>query len=440
MARADDTVKVSGELRVPGDKSISHRALLLAALGNGRSRVRGLLDSADVRSTAGALRALGADVPMLGTEMAIRGVGVDGLQSPRDPLDCGNSGTTARLLAGIVAAAPIVARFVGDASLSRRPMRRVSRPLEAMGARFEFDGADGLPMTVSGGLLRGIDWTSDTSSAQVKSAILLAGVVAGVEVSVTEPRPSRDHTERMLAARGVSVRRSGNRVTVRRDAPLTSQDADVPGDPSSAAFFVALAALASSGELTVRDVGVNQTRIGFLDALQEMGANIEMQSAGEQGLEPIAHIVARPGALRGIEIGADRIPSLIDELPLLACVASRVRGETRITGAGELRVKESDRIAAVVANLRAVGARVEELADGMVIEGSDAPLSGSVAAHGDHRLAMAFGVLGALPRNRITIDDPDCVAVSFPGFWQALERVLGRAGSDRRATTAGAHG
>lgn len=426
-------MKIVGEVRVPGDKSISHRALLLAALGAGRSRVRGILDSADVRSTAGALRALGADVPALAPEILVEGIGVHGVRPPSAALDCGNSGTTARLLAGVVAASPISARFAGDASLSRRPMRRVARPLEAMGARFEFDAADGLPMTVHGGPLHAIDWTNETSSAQVKSAILLAGVIAGVEVSVDEPRRSRDHTERMLAARGIPVAVSGGRVTVRRGGELAARDTDVPADPSSAAFFAALAALASSGELTLRKVGVNPTRIGFFEALREMGASVEQYGAREQGGEPVADLVVRPGRLRGIAVDEDRVPSLIDELPMLACVAVRARGETTITGARELRGKESDRIASVVANLRAVGARAVELSDGMVIEGSDAPLTGQVSTHGDHRLAMAFAVLGALPGNRIVVDDRDCVSVSFPTFWQELDRVRAGARAEARA-------
>jgi 3-phosphoshikimate 1-carboxyvinyltransferase len=433
-------MRVAGEVRVPGDKSISHRALLLAALGQGRSRIRGLLDSADVRSTAAALRALGVVVPPGAGEMVIDGVGRAGLRSPGHALDCGNSGTTTRLLAGIVAASPIVARFVGDASLSRRPMRRVARPLEAMGARVEFDGGDGLPMTVHGGPLRGIRWVNDTASAQVKSAVLLAGVVAGVEVAVVEPRRSRDHTERMLAARGVHVDVSGDTVSVRGDSPLMAADTDVPSDPSSAAFFAALAALASTGSLTIRDVGINPTRTGFFDALRTMGAELETTGVRDEGGEPVGDIVVRPATLHGLEIGAGSVPSIIDELPLLACVASRATGQTRITGAGELRVKESDRIAAVVANLRVVGARAEELPDGMVIEGSESPLSGNVVTHGDHRLAMAFGILGVLPGNRIVVDDPDCVAVSFPTFWQDLQRVLGAAARGRDAQAAGARG
>jgi 3-phosphoshikimate 1-carboxyvinyltransferase len=433
-------MKIAGELRVPGDKSISHRALLLAALGRGRSRIRGLLDSADVRSTAGALRALGVVVPQPTADMVIDGVGLAGLRSPDQALDCGNSGTTTRLLAGVVAASPIVARFVGDMSLSRRPMRRVAVPLEAMGARFEFDAGDGLPMTVHGGPLRGVRWVNETSSAQVKSALFLAGVVAGVDVSVVEPRRSRDHTERMLAARGIRVDVLGDAVSVRGGSPLAAADTDVPSDPSSAAFFAALAALASAGELTIRDVGVNPTRAGFFDALRVMGADIETTGARDQGGEPIADIVIRPRGLRGVDVGPDKVPSLIDELPLLACVASRATGDTRITGARELRVKESDRITSVVANLRAVGARAEELPDGMVIEGSASPLSGVVATHGDHRLAMAFGILGALPGNRIVVDDPECVAVSFPAFWRDLERVRGGTATGHGAHAAGARG
>jgi 3-phosphoshikimate 1-carboxyvinyltransferase len=433
-------MNVSGEIRPPGDKSISHRALLLAALGDGPSRLRGVLDSADVRSTAGALRTLGAEIPELAADVVVTGVGLRGLRAPHTALDCGNSGTTARLLAGVVAASPFAARFEGDASLSRRPMRRVARPLEAMGARVEFERGDGLPMTVRGAPLRRIDWTNETASAQVKSAILLAAVIAGVEASVAEPRRSRDHTERMLAARGVPLRVSENGVRVGGVERLAACDTDVPADPSSAAFFAALAALASGGQLTLRAVCVNPTRSGFLEVLREMGAAVELGGAREQGGEPIADVVVRPGTLRGVDVGADRVPSLIDELPLLACVASRAEGETRITGARELRVKESDRIAAVVANLRAVGASAEEMADGMVVHGSDRPLAGRIATHGDHRLAMAFGVLGALPGHRISIDDPNCVAVSFPAFWEELARVRGGTRSESSPIESPAHG
>lgn len=417
-------MRVGGTLRVPGDKSISHRALMLAALGDGASRITGILESDDVRSTAEVLRRLGAPMPALGSDLTVHGVGLRGFRAPSDPLDCGNSGTTTRLMTGIVAALPITATFVGDASLSRRPMRRVAKPLTAMGARFELPPHGGLPMIVHGGALKDLDWKSEVASAQVKSAILLAGLVGGVRVAIDEPAPTRDHTERMLGARGVNVVRRGTRIEL---APahrcIAALDTIVPGDPSSAAFFAGLAALAEGGELTLADVCVNETRTGFLDALRRMGAHVDYTRDRMSGGEWISPVVVSPGALRGIRVGGDVVPSMIDELPLLACLATRAEGETVITGAAELRVKESDRIAAVVSNLRAIGAEAWELEDGMRVVGSREPLRGSIVTHGDHRLAMSFGVLGALPGNEIAIDDRDCVAVSYPGFWADLTRV-----------------
>lgn len=416
-------MNVAGTLRVPGDKSISHRSLMFAALATGECRITGILQSADVHSTAGVLRALGADIPELSDDFVIRGRGKESLVQPSTPLDCGNSGTTTRLMAGIVSALPVTATFVGDASLSRRPMRRVSKPLEAMGARFDLPAHGGLPMTVHGGSLRDIEWNSEVSSAQVKSALLLAGVVSGRYVVVTEPVRSRDHTERMLGARGIDVRVDGTRVEVAAGAAIQPLDTPVPGDPSSAAFFAGLAALAGGGSLTLEAVCVNETRIGFLSTLRRMGAKVSVENRREIGGEPVATLVVTPGELRGVRIEEAEVPSMIDELPLLACLAARAVGETEITGAGELRVKESDRIAAVVANLRAVGVDAEEREEGMLIRGSDRPLSGRVVTHGDHRLAMAFGVLGAAAGNAIEIDDPACVAVSYPGFWDDLRRV-----------------
>jgi 3-phosphoshikimate 1-carboxyvinyltransferase len=420
-------MKVGGSLRVPGDKSISHRSLMLAALGDGESRITGILESADVHSTAGVLRALGAEIPALSEDITVRGVGLRGLRAPAHALDCGNSGTTTRLMAGIVAGLPITATFVGDASLSRRPMRRIAKPLEAMGARLELPPHGGLPMVVHGGALKDIVWHSEVASAQVKSAILLAGVVSGVRATVDEPAPTRDHTERMLSARGIDIVRRGTRIEL---APghvcLRSLDTVVPADPSSAAFFAGLAALADEGALSLTDVCVNETRTGFLETLRRMGVTVEFARDRLSGGEWISSVVVRPprDALRGVQVGAEIVPSMIDELPLLACLATRAEGETVITGAAELRVKESDRIAAVVANLRAIGAEASELDDGMRILGSRSPLCGSIVTHGDHRLAMSFGVLGALPGNDITIDERDCVAVSYPGFWSDLAAVV----------------
>ena len=417
-------MRVHGTVRVPGDKSISHRALMLSALADGSTRIRGILESADVQSTAGVLRALGVDVPALGPDITMMGVGRRGLSAPGVPLDCGNSGTTTRLMAGIVAGSSIDATFVGDESLSRRPMSRVQAPLEAMGADVELPPHGGLPMTVRGAVLTGIDWRTEQASAQVKSAILLAGLVSGVAVSVEEPIRSRDHTERMLAAFGAPVEVEGTLVRLGKTKRLVSVDIDVPGDPSSAAFLAALAALAQGGELEIEGVLANPTRTGFFTALRRMGAQVELERRQSAG-ETVATVRVRPDWLRAIDVTPEEVPAMIDELPLLACVAALADGETRIRGAQELRVKESDRIAAVVANLRAVGVEAREFPDGLAVMGRQGPLAGKVTTHGDHRLAMAFGVLGALPGSAIEIDDRACVDVSFPGFWQLLQRVRG---------------
>ena len=418
-------MKVFGSLRVPGDKSISHRALIFGALGTGESRVTRILESADVHSTAGVLRSLGAAIPPLSEDFVVRGLGRSSLRQPTEHLDCGNSGTTTRLMAGVVAASKLQATFVGDGSLSKRPMRRVARPLEAMGATFELSAQGGLPMTITGGSLHDIEWKSEVASAQIKSAILLAALVSGVRAQVTEPVRSRDHTERMLLARGVALAVNENTVTIDADSPFETSDTDVPGDPSSAAFFAGLAALGSSGELRLEGVCVNETRIGFLERIKRMGARISYENRRMEGGESVADVVVAPGKLHATTVVEADVPAMVDELPLLACLATRAEGETLITGANELRVKESDRIAAVVSNLRAIGATAEELTDGMRIVGSDRPLSGKVITHGDHRLAMAFGVLGAASGNSIEMDDRECVSVSYPGFWDDLAKVCG---------------
>ncbi|MDQ2668163.1 MAG: 3-phosphoshikimate 1-carboxyvinyltransferase [Gemmatimonadota bacterium] len=420
----DSRFSVAGTLRVPGDKSISHRSLIFSALANGTSRVRNILHSADVQSTASVLRLLGVGIPDLGTSMEITGVGPQGLRATNRELDCGNSGTSVRLLAGVVAGSGIKGRFVGDESLHTRPMRRVQRPLEAMGARVELNEQGRLPMIVHGAPLTQVEWNNDTSSAQVKSCILLAALCSGVEATVREPNRSRDHTERMLAAHGVEVWVNESAVLLFGGQSLTPLDIDVPGDPSSAAFFAALAALAPKAELLLERVCVNETRTGFMAALTEMGASVELEDKVLASGEWIANVRVTGGAgLRGITLGREAIPTLIDELPLLACIAAYAEGETRVSGAEELRVKESDRIAAVVSNLRALGADAEELPDGFVITGTNPRLRGTVVTYGDHRMAMAFGILAALPGNEIAIDDRDCVAVSYPRFWDDLHAV-----------------
>ncbi len=421
------------EVRVPGDKSISHRALLVASLAGGESRIRGILTGEDPQATASILRALGVRVPPLvaNGELRITGVGTRGMRTPRQVLDCANSGTTARLLLGVLAGQTLQATLTGDRSLRRRPMRRVTDPLSTMGARFDSLAAPGrLPLRVTGAALRTLDYRLPVASAQVKSALLLAGVTGGVPVRLTEPGLSRDHTERMLATAGctlASVFRDGaNRVRLTASPPaLEPVDVIVPGDFSSAAFPLVLALLGGAGKgIVLRGVGLNPTRTGLLPVLERMNAHIEVHpdASAKQG-EPIGDLVIRPSNLVAAAVRPAEIPGLIDEVPVLAVLAARARGTTRITGAAELRVKESDRLGALAANLSGLGVEVQELPDGLVIEGGERPLAGSVAARGDHRIAMAFGVLGALAGNSITVDAPAAVDVSYPGFWEMLERV-----------------
>ena len=416
---------MSGVVRAPGDKSISHRALILAALARGKSRISNILESADVESTATVLRALGAGIPPLSSEFVVTGGGARRLKSPVQALDCGNSGTTTRLMAGVVAGAGLTATFTGDASLSRRPMRRVAEPLIAMGARVELPEHGGLPMTIRGAALRPIAWESRVASAQVKSAVLLAALLAGVPASVREPHRSRDHTERMLRGRGVdvSVTPDGASIELGGGQLLRPEDVAVPADPSSAAFWVALAALAGGGTVELPEVCLNPTRTGFLEVMRRMGADVRISDQADEGGELLGTVVASSSSLRALEITAEEVPAMIDELPLFACVATRAAGVSIVRGAGELRVKESDRIATLISNLKRLGADAVELDDGFTVTGSDQPLRGRVITNGDHRIAMAFGVLGAIAPNEIEVDDRACVTVSYPGFWQELERV-----------------
>ncbi|HEV7588004.1 MAG TPA: 3-phosphoshikimate 1-carboxyvinyltransferase [Longimicrobium sp.] len=424
--------EIHGDVRVPGDKSITHRALMLAAAAEGESRLSGLLPGEDCRSTAAVLRALGCDVPeppVDASAIVVHGRGMEGWSAPSTPLDCGNSGTTARLMMGLLASRPFSAVLTGDASLRTRPMRRITAPLAEMGARFrELNAPDRLPIEVTGGGLRGIDYASPKASAQIKSAVLLAGLGARVPVSVTEPVLSRDHTERMLASLGAPVRTETTADGARAvldgwNAPMRGFELHVPGDPSSAAFLAGFALLADAGELRIRGVCANPTRTGFFTIVRRMMGLVAWERGRAEGGEPVSDLVVRPSRLRGVDVAPHEIPAAIDEVPVLVALAARAEGETRITGAGELRVKESDRIAALVHALRAVGGEAEELDDGLVVRGSGRPLRGRVVTHGDHRIAMAFGVLAALPGNEIEIDDRACAAVSYPGFWDVLRSL-----------------
>lgn len=421
-------------IRVPGDKSMTQRALILAALAEGESRLRGLLSSADPRSTAAALRGLGVVIPQIpvdGAEVRVTGRGLLGLREPVSELDLGNSGTGARLLMGVAAAQSFRSVITGDASLRSRPMGRVARPLAALGARFEWlDERDRLPVGVGPTRkLEGGTIELSVASAQVKSALLLAGLIGGVGITVREPGPSRDHTERMLRSAGVAIETTGEgegRVVTMAAPPdrIAALDLTVPGDPSSAAFPVLAALLGiGSGRVEVEDVGLNPTRTGFVNLLRRMGGQIEARVTGDEGGEPVGVIRAGASELRAIQVGKPEIVTAIDELPVVAVAASRARGTTRIVGAGELRVKETDRIRALVTNLTAVGVSCRELEDGLEIDGTDAPLRGVVDAFDDHRIAMVFGVLGAQVGNEIRVEGHHAVDVSFPGFWKLLREL-----------------
>ena len=417
-------MKARGTVRVPGDKSISHRALICAAIATGQSRITGILRSEDVESTATVLRSLGATIPVLSDDLSIEGTGFGGFREPGLALQCGNSGTTARLLTGVAAASPFKSRFEGDGSLSRRPMKRVAEPLTAMGARFEFEHGDGLPMIVHGGDLAGIAWNTRAASAQTKSAILFAGLLAGVGLTVRELRRSRDHTERMLASLGVPMAIGETSVSLTPVSGLEPLSIAMPADPSSAAYPIALGALATAGEVRIPGVCINPTRIGFLNVLNRMGASVRFTEKSTVAGEETSTIVVMPRKLSGVRISADDVPSMIDELPLLACVAAACGVDLDVSGAEELRVKESDRISVVVSNLKAIGAVAEERRDGFKVLGRAGPLRGKVVTHGDHRIAMAFGVIALLDGNRIEIDDRDCVAISYPHFWRDLQSLV----------------
>lgn len=417
-----------GEVVVPGDKSISHRAVLLASLSDGRSRVRGFLDAEDTHRTVGMMRALGATIERVSpTELLIGGTGLKGLSEPADVIDAGNSGTTIRIGAGLLAAQPFLTVVTGDPYLRRRPMARVVHPLARMGASIWGREGDRFPpLCIRGGALKGIRYEMPVASAQVKSALLLAGLYADSPVTVVEPLPTRDHTERMLSAMGASISREGDEVTVRPAGRLDPSDRVVPGDISSAAFFLVLAAVTPGSELAVRNVGVNPFRTGVVDVLRRMGAEIRFENERVECGEPTADIVVRGNGLAGTRIAPGEVPGLIDEVPILCVAAAFAEGRTEIRGAGELRVKESDRIGAMAENLSSLGVACGEYPDGLWVEGPG-PVRGGVetSSRGDHRIAMSMLVLGKAAGKSVTVDDASCIDTSFPGFREALERLCG---------------
>jgi 3-phosphoshikimate 1-carboxyvinyltransferase len=425
---------VSGTVTVPGDKSLTHRLLLLAGLAPGRSRLRGALTSLDARSTAGLLRRLGVTVSPLRDSAPVLVTGRQRFLKPAQTLDCGNSGTSARLSLGLLAGHPFDATLSGDASLRRRPMRRVTEPLAVMGARFEGADPDRLPLTIRGGRLRPLEWRLPVSSAQIKGCLLFAGLAGKQPVSLLEPSGrSRDHTERLLRAFGYSIREdSSGWIRFAPSGGLVPFDLEVPGDPSSAAFLVGAALLAEQGSLRIRGVGLNPTRTGFLRVLERMGAEIAAESTGERCGEPVGDLIVRPSSLSATTVTAGEIPGLIDEIPLLAVVAARAAGVTTFHEVGELRVKESDRLGLLAENLRAVGISATAQADTLTVEGSDRPPRGRVRTEADHRIAMAFAALGTVKGARVRVDDMACAAVSFPKFSEVLKSI----GADRKGGAA----
>jgi 3-phosphoshikimate 1-carboxyvinyltransferase len=413
-----------GDIVVPGDKSVSHRAIMLGAIADGVTRIEGFLEGEDTRATAAIFAQLGVriEAPSEGVRV-VHGVGLHGLRAPSGPLDCGNAGTAMRLLAGLLAAQAFDSVLVGDESLSKRPMRRVIEPLSAMGA--QIDSNDGCaPLRIRGGReLHGVDCTLPVASAQLKSALLLAGLYAQGETHVREPRPTRDYTERMLAAFGAACAFVPGEAALLGGFPLQARDVQVPADFSSAAFLLVAASIVPGSELLLRRVGMNPRRTGLLRVLRAMGADIAEESTGEQGGEPVADLRVRHAPLHGIEVPVECVADMIDEFPALFVAAACAEGATVVRGAAELRVKESDRIAVMAEGLRALGIRVDETRDGATIHGGSLQ-GGEVDSHGDHRIAMAFAVAAQCARGEVRIGDVANVATSFPGF-DALARACG---------------
>ena len=413
-----------GELTVPGDKSVSHRAIMFGALADGSTRIDGFLEGEDTRATAAIFAQMGVriEAPSEGVRI-VHGVGLHGLQPPAGPLDCGNAGTAMRLLAGLLAGQRFDSVLVGDASLSKRPMRRVIEPLQAMGAIIESN--DGrAPLRIRGGQsLQGIEYALPVASAQIKSALLLAGLYAQGETHVREPHPTRDYSERMLAAFGASCAFVPGEAALLGGFPLQARDVSVPADFSSAAFFIVAASIVPGSELVLRKVGMNPRRTGLLHVLRAMGADIVEEGAGEQGGEPLADLRVRHAPLRGIEVPVEHVPDMIDEFPALFIAAACAEGATVVRGAAELRVKESDRIATMATGLRALGIAVDETADGATIHGGTLH-GGEVESHGDHRIAMSFCIAAQRAAGEVVVHDVANVATSFPGF-DTLARSVG---------------
>ena len=418
---------IKGDITVPGDKSISHRSIILGGIAQGVTTVKGFLRGEDNLATMKAFQAMGVRIDDDGETLVIHGRGLHGLIEPTDVIDCGNSGTTIRLITGLLAGQSFFSVVTGDQYLRKRPMKRVVEPLSRMGARIMGREKGSLaPLAISGGCLNAIGYDSPVSSAQIKSSIMLAGLYAGGETSVREPSLSRDHSERMFRLFGASLDIFNNGVTIRGGIELNGQEISVPGDISSATFFIVAALIPSGSEIIIRNVGVNPTRTGAIDILKSMGGNIELIGEREVSGEPVADILVHSSQLKGIDIAGSVVPRAIDEFPAICVAAACAEGRTTIRDARELRVKETDRIAAMATNLRQLGVEVNESDDGMDITGVEKLGGGKVKSFGDHRIAMSLSIAALASANDITVDDTECVATSFPSFFPLLEKVSGR--------------
>ena len=416
---------LKGQLAVPGDKSISHRAVMLGSIASGNTEIHHFLQGADCLSTISCFRRMGVEIENRGNMVVVHGKGMRGLSAPSGMLDCGNSGTTMRLMSGILAAQPFSSTLTGDASIQKRPMKRIMEPLTQMGAHILSLRENGCaPLRIKPGKLHGIHYHTPVASAQVKSAILLAGLYGDGPTKVTEPALSRNHTELMLRHFGAEIASEDVTAAVMPAKELYGAKVEVPGDISSAAYFIAAALMVPGSEVLIRNVGVNPTRDGMIRVCQAMGADLTLENVRGREAEPMADLLVRHSSLKGVEIGGEIIPALIDELPMIAAMACAAQGTTVIKDAAELKVKESNRIRIMVENLSAMGADIRETEDGMIIEGGR-PLHGaSVDSHLDHRIAMTFAVTSLIADGVTTIKDADCVRISYPGFYQDLSRLL----------------
>ncbi len=416
--------KLRGEITVPGDKSISHRSVMLGSIAKGDTKISGFLTGEDCLSTIDCFKKLGIDIEVNGTDVTVHGKGLKGLSAPAETLDVGNSGTTLRLMSGILSAQPFTTRLTGDSSIQKRPMGRVASPLGLMGAKITSENEKmTAPLTIEGQSLHGIDYTLPVASAQVKSALILAGLYADGETRITEPEATRDHTEIMLNYLGADIRKEGDTIVVRPAAELTGKDITVPGDISSAAYFIAAALISKDSEVLIKNVGVNPTRTGIITAFKAMGGNIELTNERTVCGEPVADILVRSSRLHGVVIKGAIIPKLIDEIPVIAAAACYASGETVIADAAELRVKESDRIKTMAAELGRMGATVIQTDDGMIILGG-IPLHGAVCeSYNDHRVAMSVAVAALGAKGETQIKDCGCVDISFPGYFEALKSL-----------------